>query len=126
MLGHLPLKGKANWRKASPWGEAVSRRLTDEGVIPQVSVKSHFVVSPEVLRLTNPPVQVIIKTKSEPRTRLLLQAGLFSTCDSREPRKQPSLGRVAAAFFALVHDDRDGIPSNVECNSHGPHLLSEM
>ena len=41
-------------------------------------------------------------------------------------RKQPSLVGVAVAFFAFVHDDRDGIPSDVECNSHGPHLLSEM
>ena len=46
--------------------------------------------------------------------------------DSYESRKPPSLGRVAVAFFALVHDDRDGIPSDVECNSHGPHPLSEM
>ncbi len=30
-LGHLPLKGKANWRKASPWGEAGTRSVTDEG-----------------------------------------------------------------------------------------------
>jgi hypothetical protein len=41
-------------------------------------------------------------------------------------QKHPSLGRVAVAFFALIHDDCDGILSDMERNTHFLHLLSEM
>ena len=41
-------------------------------------------------------------------------------------QKHPSLGRVAVAFFPIIHDNRDGILSEMERNTHFLHLLSEM
>ena len=38
-------------------------------------------------------------------------------------QKKPSLGRVAASAF---HNDRHGKPSDVECDPHSLHLLSEV
>lgn len=59
----------------------------------------------------------IIKTKSEPRTRLLLKSPLYDVAYSHT---QPSLGRVAVVLFALrfPDDDTHRILSNVKSKSH--------
>ena len=62
----------------------------------------------------------------EERTTHAVAPQLLLVCSLSTTKRQSSLGGVAAAFFALEHDDRDGILSNMERNSHGPHLLSEM
>ena len=59
----------------------------------------------------------IIKTKSEPRTRLLLKSPLYDVAYSHT---QPSLARVAVVLFALrfPDDDTHRILSNMKSKSH--------
>ena len=62
-----------------------------------------------------------IKTKSEPRMRLLLELMLVHVAYATS---QPSLARVAAVLFMRVpYDDRDRIRSDMKRNSHTHHPL---
>ena len=65
----------------------------------------------------------IIKAKSEPRTRLLLNSGLLNVAYGHT---QPSLGRVAVVLFSLrfPYDNRHRILTNMKGKTHTHHPLS--